>query len=91
VCMGVGVNMAEGGRGLGLVTGSAHGHGGGGVLPPRHRRDGLAHGGRGVTGGRAVAKALTGTFESSLLELGELLVGVILTGVLLEKVQGLGS
>ena len=90
MCMGVGVNMAEGGRGLGLVTGSG-GHGGGGVLPPRHRRDGLAHGGRGVPGGGAVTKALTGTFESSLLELGELLVGVILTGVLLEEVQGLGS
>ena len=44
-----------------------------------------------MPGGGAVAKALTGTFESSLLELGELLVGVILTGVLLEEVQGLGS
>ena len=90
--VGVGVDVPQRGRRLGLVRGG--GGDWGGRLLARHRGDGLRHARRGgVRGDRGGGEggALRRRLERALLELRQLLVGVILAGVLLQEVERLGA
>ena len=83
----MGVDMTQWGRRLGLgITGAGGGHGG---LLAGHGGDGLGHCRRHSHGGGRGGQ--TGTLESSLLQLGQLLIGVVLAGVLLEEIKSLGA